>query len=180
MATFAHHQRIGRAARPPVADLDSGERARHADRPLDGQLAQRAAGCWTNDRHHRGRHHHLLGADHGVRSHGIEAPPTTEIDVEITAADNNVRALRRYLVGVTRDGRHLLRDAMDVIVAYIPGVTRSGLQPTGPSLSTGASISAWRADQTLDYFDEGHGLAGASTVQRALDGSPAPCPRRSM
>lgn len=93
----------------------------------------------------------------GVRSHGIEGHPTTEIDVEITAADNNVRALRRYLVGVTLTVGTSLRDAMDVIVAYIPGVTRSGSQPTGPSLSTGASISAWRADQALDYLTKDTG-----------------------
>lgn len=93
----------------------------------------------------------------GVRSSGIDGNPTTELDVAITAADNNIRATRRHLVGVTVAAGTSLRDAMDVIVAYLPGVTRSGSQPVGPSLSAGFTASAWRADEALDYLTKDTG-----------------------
>ena len=104
----------------------------------------------------------------GVRSRGIDGNPTTELDVEITAADNNSRATRRHLVNVTVAAGTSLRDAMDVIVAYLPGGARSGSQPVGPSLSAGFTASAWRADEALDYLtkDTGYlwGIDGANVL----------------
>jgi hypothetical protein len=78
-------------------------------------------------------------------------------DVEKAAGGNNIRATRRHLVNVTVAAGTSLRAAMDVIVAYIPGVTRSGSQPVGPSLSSGFTASAWRADEALDYLTKDTG-----------------------
>lgn len=92
-----------------------------------------------------------------VRAGGIGGHPTTDIDVDITAADLHIQATRRYLVGVTIAAGTSLRAAMDVIVAYIPGVTRSGSQPVGPTLGTSVTMSAWRADEALDYLTKATG-----------------------
>lgn len=87
-----------------------------------------------------------------VRVGGIAGHPTTELWADITAADNNALATRRNLIAQTITAGMTLKDALLVVVDYLPGVTLSGSQADGPTLAGGVTTSAWRADGWLDYL----------------------------
>lgn len=84
------------------------------------------------------------------RTHGFGGAPTTEVDVDISANDYHVLALRRSIVTQTVPAGSLA-SMLTWVLSYLDGVTLHPSQLTGPTLAA-IPISVWTVQQLLDYL----------------------------